>query len=102
MATKKTTMRKTSPDFSIVTFTLFGVTYIYEGSSEKLLIVSGVENFPVKNDVLDALKNARTHHIPAKEQISKALIASGYIKVMPEITYTKNQPDNTLPDGAIS
>lgn len=95
-------MIKTSPDYGIVTFTLFEVTYIYEGSSEKLLIVSGVEKSPVKNDLLGALKNARTHHIPAKEQISKAIIEAGYIDFMPDIKYTKNQPDNTLPEGAIS
>jgi hypothetical protein len=91
-----------SPDFGIVTFKLFDVTYIYEGSSAKLLVVSGVESLPVKNDILDALRKSTTHHVPADQQIQNALIASGYIEFLPDIKYTKNQPDNTLPEGAIS
>ena len=95
-------MSNTSPDFCIVKFTMFGVTYLYTGSSGKVLVVSGDEVVPVKVDIESALKGAVTHHIPADVQIQRSLKASGYGLMMPVITYTKDQPQDTLPEGAIS
>jgi hypothetical protein len=95
-------MNNISPDFQIVTFKIFGVNYLYQGSSGSVFIISGKEVLPIKAEIEDALKGAVTQHIPASVQIINALIASGYGESLPVITYTKDQPQDTLPEGAIS
>ena len=95
-------MSNTSPDFSIVKFTMLGVTYLFKGSSGKILIVSGKEVLPIKADIEASLVGAITQHVPASDQIVEALTASGYGASLPVITYTENQPQDTLPEGAIS
>jgi len=95
-------MSNISPDYCIVDFTILGVTYLYKGSSGKLLIVSGKEIIPIKEEIEAALVGAVTHHIPADVQIREALTASGYGSALPVITYAKDQPQDTLPEGAIS
>ena len=95
-------MSNTSPDYCIVNFTMLGVTYLYKGSSGKVQIVSGEEIIPVKADIESALTRMPLHHVPACEQIRKALTDTGYGSALPVITYAKEQPQDTLPKGAIS
>ena len=96
-------MSNTSPDFSIVKFTLLGVTYLFSGSSGKVQIVFGKEVLPIKADLEEALKGAITQHVPASDQILEALASIGVpVDAMPVITYTDHQPQDTLPEGAIS
>lgn len=95
-------MSSTSPDFCIVKFTILGVTYLFEGSSGKVQTLSGKEILPIKADIEAALNGAITQHVPADVQIKKALTDIGFVAQMPVITYTKDQPQDTLPVRAIS
>jgi hypothetical protein len=97
-----TTMSNTSPDYQIVNFTMLGVNYIYKGGSGKAQIVSGEEISPIKEEIEAALTRMPLHHVPACEQIRKALTDTGYGSALPVITYAKDQPQDTLPEGAIS
>ena len=94
-------MSSTSPDYCIVKFTLLGVYYIYKGGSGKLLVIKG-DDLGNKDLIEAMLARMPLHHIPADVQIKDALIASRYGESLPVITYTENQPQDTLPEGAIS
>jgi len=93
----------TSPDYQIVTFEFRGVSYKYAGSSKIVEIVSGEELLPLKDELNDRLKLAITQHVPADEQIISAFLETGFRpSQIPEIEYTDEQPEDTLPPGAIS
>lgn len=91
----------TSPDHQIVTFDLFGVSYLYKGSTRSVDIISGSEIVPIKSELDNELKNIITTHIPANEQIENALMQMGF-RSFPEIKYTEDQPEDDIPPGAIS
>ena len=95
-------MSNTSPDYSNVKFTMFGVTYIYKGSSGKVLVLSGNADNAIKIEIEDAMTRMPLHHIPADVQIINALTDLGFGAALPVITYIKDQPQDTLPEGAIS
>jgi len=92
----------TSPDFQTVKFSMLGVSYLYTGSSGRVSIVSGKEQLPIKMEIEEALQGMPTQHIPADQQLVKALTIAGYRLVLPEITYLQMQPKGELPEGAIS
>ena len=91
----------TSPDHQIVTFDLFGVSYLYEGSTRSVDIISGSEIVPIKSLLDEQLSGMVTQHIPADEQIRNALMQMG-CRSIPEIKYTEDQPDDNIPLGAIT
>ena len=92
----------TSPDFQTVKFSMLGVSYLYTGSSGRILIVSGNEQMPIKSEIEEALRGMPTQHVPANQQLIDAFTIAGYKLVLPEITYLKTQPKGKMPEGAIS
>ena len=93
----------TSPDHQIVTFDLFGVSYLYKGSTRSVDIISGSEIVPIKSELDNGLRNITTTHIPSSEQIFNAFMWIGFkASDIPEIKYTKDQPEDNIPPGAIS
>ena len=96
-------MSATSPDFQIVEFSILGVNYIYEGSSREVIIADGVELFPLAEEMNAQLKKIITQHVPASDQIKEALSLIGFTRSnMPRVTYSEDQPDDSMPTGAIS
>jgi hypothetical protein len=91
----------TSPDHSIVTFDLFGVSYLYEGSTRSVDIISGSEVVPLKPLLDNKLSDMVTQHIPANEQIETALMQLGFLPP-PEIKYTEDQPEDNLSPDALT
>ncbi len=91
----------TSPDHQIVTFDLFGVSYLYEGSTRSVDIISGSEIVPIKSQLDEQLSGMVTQHIPANEQIEAALMQMGF-RSFPEIKYTEDQPEDDLSPDAIT
>lgn len=93
----------TSPDYQIVTFDLFGVSYLYEGGSALVEITGGIEAEPLKYLLEEQLRGMPLHHVPASDQIKQALAALGFTpENMPSITYAPDQPSDALPFGAVS
>lgn len=91
----------TSPDHQIVTFDLFGVSYLYEGSTRSVDIISGSEIVPIKSQLDEQLSGMVTQHIPASEQIQSALMRIGF-RSIPEIKYTEDQPEDNISPDAIT
>jgi hypothetical protein len=93
----------TSPDFQIVEFTLRGVSFVFQGSSGSVMVTDGEDIFSLKERLDYELRRGLSHHIPADEQIFNALLEIGVPRSkMPIIKYTEEQPNDTLPPGAIS
>ena len=93
----------TSPDFQIVEFTLRGISFVFKGSSGSVIVTDGDDIFSLKDQIDERLREGLTHHIPASDQILNALLAIGVPRnKIPMITYAEEQPNDSIPDGAIS
>lgn len=96
-------MSDISPDFQIVEFEILGVSYLYEGSSRSVIVTGGDKANSLEGEINQALKRILTQHVPASEQIIDALLSIGFTPAtLPEITYPKDQPQETLPSKAVS
>lgn len=92
-----------SPDFQIVEFEILGVSYLYEGSSRSVIITGGDQVNSLELEINQALNGIQTQHVPASDQIVDALMSIGFTAAtLPKITYTEDQPPETLPPKAIS
>jgi hypothetical protein len=96
-------MSDISPDFQIVEFEILGVSYFYEGSSRSVILTGGDQVNSLEAEINQALKGIQTQHVPASDQIVDALRSIGFnAATLPRITYTEDQPPETLPPKAIS
>jgi hypothetical protein len=96
-------MSDISPDFQIVEFEILGVSYFYEGSSRSVILTGGNQVNSLEAEINQALKGIQTQHVPASDQIVDALRSIGFnAATLPKITYTEDQPPETLPPKAIS
>lgn len=92
-----------SPDFQIVEFEILGVSYLYEGSSRSVIVTGGNEAISLEGEINEALKRILTQHVPASDQIVDALKSMGFTAAtLPKITYSAEQPLETVPSKAIS
>lgn len=92
-----------SPDFQIVEFDIFGVSYLYEGSSRSVIVTGGDQVLSLEGEINEALKSILTQHVPASDQIIDALRSIGFTAAtLPRITYSADQPPETVPSKAIS
>ena len=90
------------PDHQIVTFSLCGVTYRYVGSTQEVTIVAKQEcHIDLSAVINSALKRSGPiTHIPASDQIIRALAAIG--EVPEDLEYFEDQPEDDVPTDAIS
>jgi len=96
-------MSDISPDFQIVEFEILGVSYLYEGSSRSVIVTGGDQGNSLESEINEALKRILTQHVPASDQIVDALGSIGFTaSILPEITYSAEQPPETVPSKAIS
>jgi hypothetical protein len=93
----------TSPDYQIVEFTLRGVSFVFQGSSRSVIVSDGDDVLSLKDRIDEHLRRGLTQHIPADNQIREALLSMGVPQTeIPMITYAEEQPNDSIPDGAIS
>jgi hypothetical protein len=93
----------TSPDYQIVEFTYLGISFVYEGSSRSVIVSDGDDVLSLKDRIDEHLRRGLTQHIPADEQIIDALLSMGVPQSeIPAIRYAAEQPEDDLPEGAIS
>ncbi len=93
----------TSPDYQIVEFTYLGISFLYKGSSRSVIVTDGDDVLSLKDRIDERLRDGLTQHIPAGDQIADALLSMGVPRVdLPTIRYAEDQPNDSIPDGAIS
>lgn len=92
-----------SPDYQIVEFNYLGISFLYEGSSRSVIVTDGDDVLSLKDRIDEHLRDGLTQHIPAADQIAAALLSMGVPqREIPTINIAEDQPNVSIPEGAIS
>ena len=66
-------------------------------------MTDGDDVLSLKDRIDERLRDGLTQHIPAGDQIADALLSMGVPRVdLPTIRYAEDQPNDSIPAGAIS